>query len=106
MTPRRHVDALFTAAHDDDLSPIDEARFHAHIRSCKDCAAAFAEFVATVEALHDAPQGAHGPGRAPALDAAGRGTLCSSLDQPRLAQRGAAAPFPQPPPSREPRPWC
>jgi hypothetical protein len=55
MSPRRHVDALFTAAHDDDLSPIDEARFHAHIRSCKDCAAAFAEFVATVEALHELP---------------------------------------------------
>lgn len=56
MSPRRHVDALFTAAHDDDLSPIDEARFHAHIRSCKDCEAAFAEFVATVEALHELPK--------------------------------------------------
>jgi Putative zinc-finger len=56
MSPRRHVDALFTAAHDDDLSPIDEARFHAHIRSCKDCAAAFAEFTATVEALRELPK--------------------------------------------------
>jgi putative zinc finger protein len=56
MSPRRHVDALFTAAHDDDLSPIDEARFHAHIRSCKDCEAAFAEFTATVEALRELPR--------------------------------------------------
>jgi hypothetical protein len=56
MTPRRHVDALFTAAHDDDLSPIDDARFHAHIRSCKDCAAGFAEFTATVEALRELPK--------------------------------------------------
>jgi hypothetical protein len=56
MSPRRHVDALFTAAHDDDLSPIDEARFHAHIRTCKDCAAAFAEFTATVEALRELPK--------------------------------------------------
>jgi hypothetical protein len=56
MSPRRHVDALFTAAHDDDLSPIDEARFHAHIRSCKDCSAAFAEFTATVEALRELPK--------------------------------------------------
>lgn len=56
MTQRRHVDALFTAAHDDDLSPIDEARFHAHLRACKDCSAAFAEFTATVEALHELPK--------------------------------------------------
>jgi hypothetical protein len=53
---RRHVDDLFTAAHDDDLSPIDDARFHAHIRNCKDCSAAFAEFTATVEALHELPK--------------------------------------------------
>jgi len=53
---RRHIDDLFTAAHDDELSPIDDARFHAHLRSCKDCAAAFAEFTATVEALHELPK--------------------------------------------------
>jgi Putative zinc-finger len=53
---RRHVDDLFTAAHDDELSPIDDARFHAHIRSCKDCSAAFAEFTASVEALHELPK--------------------------------------------------
>jgi Putative zinc-finger len=53
---RRHIDDLFTAAHDDELSPIDDARFHAHLRSCKDCAAAFAEFAATVEALHELPK--------------------------------------------------
>jgi hypothetical protein len=41
---------------DDDLSPIDDARFHAHIRNCKDCSAAFAEFTATVEALHELPK--------------------------------------------------
>jgi hypothetical protein len=53
---RRHIDDLFTAAHDDELSPIDDARFHAHLRACKDCTAAFAEFTATVEALHELPK--------------------------------------------------
>jgi hypothetical protein len=77
MTQRRHVDALFTAAHDDDLSPIDEARFHAHIRSCKDCAAAFAEFVATVEALHELPKArmarvVHLPSTPPIAERSGR----------------------------------
>ncbi len=56
MTQRRHVDDLFTAALDDELSPIDDARFYAHIQSCKDCAAAYAEFTATVEALRELPK--------------------------------------------------
>jgi hypothetical protein len=77
MSPRRHVDALFTAAHDDDLSPIDEARFHAHIRSCKDCAAAFAEFTATVEALRELPKArmarvVHLPSTPPVAELSGR----------------------------------
>jgi Putative zinc-finger len=77
MSPRRHVDALFTSAHDDDLSPIDEARFHAHIRSCKDCAAGFAEFVATVEALHELPKArmarvVHLPSTPPVAERSGR----------------------------------
>ena len=53
---RRHIDDLFTEAHDDELSPIDEARFQAHLRSCKDCETAFAEFTATVEALRELPK--------------------------------------------------
>lgn len=56
MTSRRHVDDLFTGALDGDLSPIDDARFHAHLQSCADCSAAFAEFSATVEALHELPK--------------------------------------------------
>lgn len=55
MTPRRHLDDLFTAAYDDELSPIDEARFQAHIQSCAPCAEAYAEFRATVEALRELP---------------------------------------------------
>ena len=55
-SPRRHLDDLFSAAYEDELSPIDEARFHTHMRSCAPCAAAYAEFRATIEALHELPR--------------------------------------------------
>lgn len=55
MSPRRHVDDLFSAAYENDLSPIDEARFHSHLQSCAPCATAFAEFTASVEALRELP---------------------------------------------------
>jgi anti-sigma factor RsiW len=100
---RRHVDDLFTAAHDDDLSAIDDARFHAHIRSCKDCSAAFAEFTATVEALRELPKARlarpiHLPSTPPVADRSGRPRI--SLDWlsagllrrfPATAIAGAAA---------------
>ena len=56
MTPRRHLDDLFSAAYEDELSPIDEARFQAHMRSCAPCAAAYAEFRASIEALREMPR--------------------------------------------------
>lgn len=56
MSPRRHLDDLFSAAYEDELSPIDEARFRAHMQSCAPCAAAYAEFRATIEALHEMPR--------------------------------------------------
>ena len=56
MTPRRHLDDLFTSAYEDELSPIDEARFHAHMQSCEPCATAYAEFRTTIEALHELPK--------------------------------------------------
>jgi len=55
MSPRRHLDDLFSAAYEDELSPIDEARFRTHMQSCATCAAAYAEFRATIEALHELP---------------------------------------------------
>ncbi|MGA7988473.1 MAG: zf-HC2 domain-containing protein [Candidatus Dormiibacterota bacterium] len=77
MTQRRHVDDLFTAALDDELSPIDDARFYAHIQSCKDCAAAYAEFTATVEALRELPKArmarvVHLPSTAPVAEESAR----------------------------------
>ncbi len=56
MSPRRHLDDLFSAAYEDELSPIEEARFHAHVQSCAPCAAAYAEFRASVEALRELPK--------------------------------------------------
>jgi hypothetical protein len=56
VSPRNHLDDLFSAAYDDELTPIEEARFHAHMQSCAPCAAAYAEFRATVEALREMPK--------------------------------------------------
>ena len=56
MTPRRHLDDQFSAAYEDELSPIDEARFQAHMQSCAPCAAAYAEFRASIEALREMPR--------------------------------------------------
>jgi hypothetical protein len=56
MSPRRHLDDLFSAAYEDELSPIDEARFQSHMQSCSPCAAAYAEFRATIETLHGLPR--------------------------------------------------
>jgi hypothetical protein len=56
MSPRRHLDDLFSAAYEDELSPIDEARFHNHMQSCEPCADAYAEFKATIAELHGLPR--------------------------------------------------
>jgi len=56
VSPRRHVDDLFSAAYENDLSAIDDARFHSHLQSCAPCATAFAEFSASVEALRELPR--------------------------------------------------
>ncbi len=103
MSVRRHVDDLFTGAYDDDLSPIDEARFQAHLRSCSDCEAAYAEYTATVEALHELPKArmarvVHLPSTPPVAEESGRrrislGWLNAGLLRrfPATALGGAAA---------------
>jgi hypothetical protein len=55
-SPRRHLDDLFSAAYEDELSPIEEARFEEHMQSCAPCAAAYAEFRASIEALRELPR--------------------------------------------------
>ena len=71
MTPRR-LDNLFSAAYEDEMTPIEEARFHTHMKSCAPCAAAYAEFKATVEELRGTAQGADAPRSAPPINGACR----------------------------------
>ena len=56
MSPRLHIDDLFSGAYEDELSPIDEARFQSHIQKCAPCAEAYAEFRASVESLRELPK--------------------------------------------------
>jgi hypothetical protein len=56
MSPRQHIDDLFSGAYEDELSPIDEARFQSHIQKCAPCAEAYAEFRASVESLRELPK--------------------------------------------------
>jgi Putative zinc-finger len=55
-SPRRHLDDLFSAAYEDELTPIEEARFQAHMQTCEPCAAAYEEFRASIAALHELPK--------------------------------------------------
>ena len=55
-SPRRHLDDLFSAAYEDELTPIEEARFQAHMQSCEPCATAYEEFRASIAALHELPK--------------------------------------------------
>ena len=92
MSPRRHVDDLFTGAYDDDLSPIDEARFQAHLRSCPDCSAGYTEFTATVEALRELPKArmarvVHLPSTAPVAEESGRRRIRFGWLNPGLLRR-------------------
>ena len=76
MTPR-HLDNLFSTAYEDEMTPIEEARFDTHMKSCAPCAAAYAEFKATVEELRGLPKArmplaVHLPSTAPVAEIATR----------------------------------
>jgi hypothetical protein len=55
MTPR-HLDDLFSAAYEDELSPAEQTRFETHMQTCEPCAAAYEEFKAGIAALRELPQ--------------------------------------------------
>jgi hypothetical protein len=55
MTPR-HLDDLFSAAYEDELSPEEQTRFDSHMQACEPCAAAYDEFKAGIAALKELPQ--------------------------------------------------
>jgi hypothetical protein len=49
----RHVESLFSAAYDGELSPDARAAFDRHLGECSGCAAAFAELTTAVDALRE-----------------------------------------------------
>jgi hypothetical protein len=50
-----HVESLFSAAYDGELSPDARAAFDRHLGECSTCAAAFAELTTAVDALREQP---------------------------------------------------
>jgi anti-sigma factor RsiW len=50
-----HVDSLFSAAYDGELSPDARGAFDRHLGECSACAAAFAELTTAVDALREQP---------------------------------------------------
>jgi hypothetical protein len=50
-----HVESLFSAAYDGELSPDARAAFDRHLGECSPCAAAFAELTTAVDALREQP---------------------------------------------------
>jgi anti-sigma factor RsiW len=51
----RHVESLFSAAYDGELSPDARAAFDRHLGECSACAAGFAEMTTAVDALREQP---------------------------------------------------
>lgn len=94
MTTAQHVDQLFSAALDDELSSAQEQSFHDHLAECADCSAAyriFSDAVGQVRALPTAamPLPVHLPSGAPATE---RATASEWLRRlvPRRLPMGAA----------------
>lgn len=94
MATAQHVETLFSAAIDDELSPAEEQSFHDHLAQCEVCSAAyqtFTEAVGTVRALPKAamPLPVHLPSGAPSAE---RATASDWLRRliPRRLPMGAA----------------
>ena len=95
MTTAQHVDQLFSAAIDHELSPAQEQRFHDHLAECSDCSASYRTFsdaVAQVRALPRAamPLPVHLPSGAPASERATASEWLRHL-VPRRFPMGAAS---------------
>lgn len=51
-----HVDDLFSAAVDDELSEEQEQRFREHLRGCSQCTASYRTFTRAVDSVHALPR--------------------------------------------------
>ena len=54
--PQRHVEDLFSAAYDDELTESQADSFHQHLRGCATCASGYETFRASVDAVRALPQ--------------------------------------------------
>ena len=75
MATAQHVDTLFSAALDDELSPAQEQSFHDHLAECADCKASFQTFTEAVGKVRALPKAAmplpvHLPTGAPSAERA------------------------------------
>ena len=94
MATAQHVETLFSAAIDDELSPAQEQSFHDHLAQCTDCNASYQTFIEAVGKVRALPKAAmplpvHLPSRAPIAE---RATASEWLRRliPRRLPMGAA----------------
>ena len=94
MATAQHVETLFSAASDDELSPAQEQCFHDHLAQCSDCNASYQTFIEAVGKVRALPKAAmplpvHLPSGAPTAE---RATVSDWLRRliPRRLPMGAA----------------
>lgn len=93
MPVTNHVDELFSAALDDELTPKQEQRFHDHLDECSECAASYRTFTEAVSSVRSLPKAAmplpvHLPTGAPAAERATAADWLRRL-RPRSLPMGA-----------------
>ena len=94
MATAQHVETLFSAAIDDELSPAQEQSFHDHLEQCNECSASYQTFIEAVGKVRALPKAAmplpvHLPSGAPTAE---RATASDWLRRliPRRLPMGAA----------------
>ena len=94
MATAQHVETLFSAAFDDELSPAQEQSFHDHLAQCNECSASYQTFTDAVGKVRALPKAAmplpvHLPSGAPTAE---RATAADWLRRllPRRLPMGAA----------------
>lgn len=58
MPTARHVEQLFSAAVDEELSPAQEQTFHDHLRQCSECSASYETFTEAIGKVRSLPKAA------------------------------------------------
>lgn len=75
MPTARHVEQLFSAAIDDELSPAQEETFHDHLKQCSECSTSYETFTEAIGQVRALPKAAmplpvHLPTGSPATERA------------------------------------